>query len=104
VGLLLSFPIINALLGWNAQTIILEIGVFMLLALGLNLLLGWAGLLDLGYLVGFGVGAYLTALLLPLQPQGLRIGTAPDLRGLSYFSFGLVIYLTVLWKLHRRER
>ncbi len=67
VGLLLSFPVFNALLGWKAQTISLEIGVFMLLALGLNLLLGWAGLLDLGYLVGFGAGAYVTALLLPIR-------------------------------------
>jgi branched-chain amino acid transport system permease protein len=87
VGLLLSFPIINALLGWNAQTILLEIGVFMLLALGLNFLLGWAGLLDLGYLVGCGIGAYLTALLLPAQIDFVAIlGLSAALAG----AFGIL--------------
>jgi len=32
--------------------------VFMLLALGLNVVVGWGGLLDLGYVAFFGVGAY----------------------------------------------
>ncbi|HKY24973.1 MAG TPA: branched-chain amino acid ABC transporter permease [Gaiella sp.] len=37
--------------------------VFMLLALGLNIVVGWGGLLDLGYVAFFGVGAYAYALL-----------------------------------------
>jgi branched-chain amino acid transport system permease protein len=37
--------------------------VFMLLALGLNIVVGWGGLLDLGYVAFFGVGAYSYALL-----------------------------------------
>jgi branched-chain amino acid transport system permease protein len=37
--------------------------VFMLLALGLNVVVGWGGLLDLGYVAFFGVGAYAYALL-----------------------------------------
>jgi branched-chain amino acid transport system permease protein len=39
------------------------VGVFILLALGLNVLLGLAGILDLGYAVNFGVGAYMAAML-----------------------------------------
>ncbi len=35
--------------------------IFMLMALGLNLLLGMAGLLDLGYAVCFGLGGYIAA-------------------------------------------
>ena len=35
----------------------------MLLALGLNVVVGWGGLLDLGYVAFFGVGAYTYALL-----------------------------------------
>jgi branched-chain amino acid transport system permease protein len=35
--------------------------VFALLALGLNVAVGWVGLLDLGYVAFFGVGAYLYA-------------------------------------------
>jgi len=37
--------------------------VFMLLALGLNIVVGWGGLLDLGFVAFFGVGAYAYALL-----------------------------------------
>ncbi|MGI8974638.1 MAG: branched-chain amino acid ABC transporter permease [Gaiella sp.] len=37
--------------------------VFMLLALGLNIVVGWGGLLDLGFIAFYGVGAYAYALL-----------------------------------------
>ena len=37
--------------------------IFMLLALGLNIVVGWGGLLDLGYVAFFGVGAYTYAFL-----------------------------------------
>ena len=37
--------------------------VFMLLALGLNVVVGWGGLLDLGYVAFYGIGAYTYALL-----------------------------------------
>jgi branched-chain amino acid transport system permease protein len=37
--------------------------LYMLLALGLNVVVGWGGLLDLGYVAFFGVGSYAYALL-----------------------------------------
>jgi branched-chain amino acid transport system permease protein len=37
--------------------------VYMLLALGLNVVVGWGGLLDLGYVAFFGIGAYTYAYL-----------------------------------------
>jgi branched-chain amino acid transport system permease protein len=37
--------------------------IFMLLALGLNVVVGWGGLLDLGYVAFFGTGAYAYAFL-----------------------------------------
>jgi ABC-type branched-subunit amino acid transport system permease subunit len=37
--------------------------VFVLLALGLNVVVGWVGLLDLGYVAFFGIGAYFYAAL-----------------------------------------
>ncbi len=40
-----------------------DIAIYMLLALGLNVVVGWGGLLDLGYIAFFGVGAYAYALL-----------------------------------------
>ncbi len=41
----------------------LNVALFALLALGLNVVVGWAGLLDLGYVAFFGIGAYTYALL-----------------------------------------
>ncbi len=37
--------------------------VYMLLALGLNVVVGWGGLLDLGYVAFYGIGAYTYAFL-----------------------------------------
>jgi len=39
------------------------VGLYLLLGLGLNIVVGYAGLLDLGYVAFFAVGAYMTALL-----------------------------------------
>lgn len=38
-------------------------GIFLMMALGLNIVVGYAGLLDLGYVAFFAVGAYTTAVL-----------------------------------------
>src|SRR4030088_1565063 len=40
-----------------------DAGVFILLALGLNIVVGYAGLLDLGYAAFFAIGAYTYAIL-----------------------------------------
>ena len=44
---------------------LLQVGIdtliFVLLALGLNVAVGWVGLLDLGFVAFFGIGAYLYA-------------------------------------------
>jgi branched-chain amino acid transport system permease protein len=37
--------------------------IYMLLALGLNVVVGWGGLLDLGYVAFYGIGAYTYAIL-----------------------------------------
>ena len=39
------------------------LGIFILLTLGLNILLGLAGVLDLGYAMSFAIGAYTAAIL-----------------------------------------
>ena len=36
----------------------LQLRLYAILALGLNIVVGWAGLLDLGYIAFFGFGAY----------------------------------------------
>jgi len=47
------------------------IGIYVLLGLGLNIVVGLAGLLDLGYVAFFAIGAYTTALLTAPEPQHL---------------------------------
>src|SRR5690348_10782384 len=49
--------------------------VIALLAVGLNIVVGWAGLLDLGYVAFFGAGAYGFALLSSSQigPEGIHL-------------------------------
>ncbi|MGH2538816.1 MAG: branched-chain amino acid ABC transporter permease [Candidatus Promineifilaceae bacterium] len=39
------------------------VGIYLLMGLGLNIVVGYAGLLDLGYVAFFAVGAYATAIL-----------------------------------------
>ncbi len=63
-ALLVALPfVIDATLG-RAWVRIIDIALlFVMLALGLNIVVGYAGLLDLGYIAFFAVGAYCYALL-----------------------------------------
>lgn len=47
------------------------VGVYVLLGLGLNIVVGFAGLLDLGYVAFFAIGAYTVGLLTAPEPHGL---------------------------------
>src|SRR5437867_7971169 len=61
------FPIlVNVITGGNSSaimTIAADAGVYVLLAIGLNVVVGFAGLLDLGYAAFFAIGAYTYAFL-----------------------------------------
>ncbi|MFT4266219.1 MAG: ABC transporter ATP-binding protein [Xenophilus sp.] len=60
---LLALPLLLQTQG-NAWVRIVDIALlYVLLALGLNIVVGYAGLLDLGYVAFFAIGAYLFALL-----------------------------------------
>lgn len=61
--ILLIFPFVDqiARTGWIATVI--QIQIFAMLALGLNIPVGYAGLLDLGYAAFFAIGAYTTGML-----------------------------------------
>lgn len=52
-----------AILGPFLSEVLNLVGIFVLMALGLNIVVGYAGLLDLGYVAFFAVGAYTTAVL-----------------------------------------
>ncbi len=47
------------------------VGIYVLLGLGLNVVVGFAGLLDLGYVAFFAIGAYTVALLTAPNPHHL---------------------------------
>ncbi|MET3105226.1 branched-chain amino acid transport system permease protein [Oxalobacteraceae bacterium GrIS 2.11] len=60
---LMLFPFIAANFG-NSWVRIIDIALlYIMLALGLNIVVGFAGLLDLGYIAFYAVGAYMTGLL-----------------------------------------
>lgn len=77
---LILFPFIDqyAQTRWIATAI--EIQIYIMLALGLNITVGFAGLLDLGYSAFFAIGAYTTGLL-----------SSPQLN--IHWNFWIVIFI-----------
>ena len=54
-------PVLGSINGYYLE-IAIQVGIFVALALGLNIVVGLAGLLDLGYVAFFAVGAYTWAI------------------------------------------
>jgi branched-chain amino acid transport system permease protein len=63
------------ILGIFFSDILDNVGIYILMGLGLNIVVGFAGLLDLGYVAFYAIGAYTIALL-----------TSPEL-GFAHFTF-----------------
>jgi branched-chain amino acid transport system permease protein len=63
------------ILGLFFSEVLTIVGLYVLLGLGLNIVVGYAGLLDLGYVAFFAIGSYTMAVL-----------TSPEL-GFFHFSF-----------------
>jgi branched-chain amino acid transport system permease protein len=68
--------------------------IYVLLASGLNIVVGLAGLLDLGYVAFYAAGAYSYALL--TQELGLSFWEAMPIAGLFAGAFGLLLGFPVL--------
>jgi len=64
VAAVILLPIV---LGGVINELLINVALFMLMGLGLNIVVGMAGLLDLGYVAFFAVGAYTTAVLTAAQ-------------------------------------
>ena len=88
-GLALFYP---PMLPTHWQDVLVgQVGVYVLLALGLNVVVGWAGLLDLGYIAFYEVGAYTTAYFtgsLPVKPPSWL-----DFKPLATIPFAIVACL-----------
>lgn len=82
VVVLLYLPIF---LGEFVSQVLVYVGLFTLMGLGLNLEVGFAGLLDLGFVAFFAIGAYTVALL-----------TTPEKYALVHLSFWAAVPIAVL--------
>ena len=66
--LLLALPWI---VGTYLSEVATVVGLFILMGLGLNIAVGLAGLLDLGYVTNFAIGAYIAGILTSTGPLGI---------------------------------
>jgi branched-chain amino acid transport system permease protein len=82
-------PVLGSINGYYLE-IAIQVGIFVALALGLNIVVGLAGLLDLGYVAFFAVGAYSWAIFGSPQANQIFGGTAFPLSGWWFFIFLLV--------------
>jgi len=83
VGLL-----IPSVFGPFLNEVLATVGLFMLMGLGLNIVVGFAGLLDLGYVAFFAVGAYTAAVFTsPLTPGDF----SPELAFYSALPFVIIM-------------
>lgn len=78
-GLGIAFLLILPLLmGTYLSEVMNNVGIFVLMGFGLNIVVGFAGLLDLGYVAFFAIGAYTMAVLTSESELGIS--------GLSFWS------------------
>jgi branched-chain amino acid transport system permease protein len=90
-----DLPLIGTLLP-AVGTVVIMI-VFTMMAVGLNVVVGYAGLLDLGYVAFYAAGAYTAAWLASQQFEQVNfhfgsVGLAPTVPGI-HLSFWLVLLL-----------
>src|SRR5215211_4213304 len=74
---LFAFPFIDQALGLRLMGALLPIGIYCILAMGLNIVVGYAGLLDLGYAAFFAIGAYTVGFLTSPGSVFVRGGWVP---------------------------
>jgi len=87
------------ILGTYLSEVLSNIGLYVLMALGLNIAVGLAGLLDLGYVTNFAVGAYTMGVLTstgPLGRLGLNFWMVLPIAVLAAMFTGFVLALPVL--------
>jgi branched-chain amino acid transport system permease protein len=73
------YPLIDSLLGLGLLGSWIPIFVFVILAMGLNIVVGYAGLLDLGYVAFFVIGAYANAFMTSPSSWFVINGWIPEL-------------------------
>ncbi len=96
IGILLVLPFV---VGLFLSQALFTVGLFVMMCLGLNIVVGYAGLLDLGYVAFFAFGAYTMGILTTLGPLGrgdLNFWTAVPFCVLIGVVWGLLLGFPVL--------
>jgi branched-chain amino acid transport system permease protein len=94
VGLLLALAVSPLVLGSYALHIMSMVGIAVILALGLNLLMGYAGQVSLANAAFFGIGAYIVAIL--GNRYGVPYWVALPLAAFATAGVGFVVGLPAL--------
>jgi branched-chain amino acid transport system permease protein len=92
----LGLPLVS---GPFIAQVIVTVALFILMGLGLNITLGFAGLLDLGFVAFYAIGAYTVGLLTSYGPFGLQhisFWAAVPIAVLVAMGAGFVLGLPVL--------
>ncbi|MGH2640568.1 MAG: branched-chain amino acid ABC transporter permease [Actinomycetota bacterium] len=92
VALLIAAPL---LLGSVISEVLGTVMVFALLGIGLNIVVGYAGLLDLGYVFFFALGAYSLALLTGATLNAYGISPDPAISGDLNFYVAIPIVMVI---------
>jgi branched-chain amino acid transport system permease protein len=79
LAILLALP---AILGLFFSEVLVQVGLYILMGLGLNIVVGFAGLLDLGYVAFFAIGAYTVGLMTSTSKEIAFAGGFPFWVGL----------------------
>lgn len=99
VALIIVLFLLPSLVGTYLSEVLSNVGLYVLMALGLNIAVGLAGLLDLGYVTNFAVGAYVMGVLTSTGPLGrgdLNFWMVLPVSVLAAMFTGFVLALPVL--------
>ncbi len=72
------YPILDSIFGFGLLPSLIPLIMYALLALGLNIVVGYAGLLDIGYVAFFIIGVYSQAFLTSPNSIFVRKGFVPE--------------------------
>ena len=91
--------ILPLLLGTYLSEVVNNVGLYVLMGIGLNIVVGFAGLLDLGYVAFFAIGAYVMGILTTeghLAVAGLSFWAALPFSVLAATLAGIMLGVPVL--------
>ncbi len=83
------YPFLDQALGLGLMGSLIPMFVFVILAMGLNIVVGYAGLLDIGYVAFFVIGAYGMAFLTSPNSYFVQKGWIPEF--LQYFWPAMIV-------------